>query len=570
MVHYLLTWGDPSDRLFFLTIRFSAPEDNPRLLLPCWRPGRYLIQDYAANVRDWSATGGENDRLLRVWKDGKSTWRVDARRDELVTLRYRYYAGVLDAGSSFLDHDEAYFNGTNLFMLVDGLRSEEHRLSIGAPAEWRIETQLPREDAHMFVARDYDHLIDSPAICAAKMTRHSFSENGSTIHMVFRGDEGLDSETWVEPARAITRAQAEIFGGLPFTDYRFLYHVADKWHGVEHEDSCSIIARRAALLGAGPGDDGWDHFLSITAHELFHVWNVKRIVPERFTPYDYWHETPTRLLWAMEGITSYYGDLSICRAGLWSQEHYLKHLRNEIVQLENLPGRHVLSLAQASYDGWLSSPTVMHDHPNVWISFYNKGEVVAALLDLTIRIRTGGEKSLDDVMRLLWNEYGVTRRGLEEDGFERAVARVADVGEFFVRYVDGTDPLPYAELFAAAGLTFRLKPHSARRASLGAKLKSMEGLLVVDHVVRGGAGMKAGLLPGDELLAVHDVRTTTTAALENALRGVRIGETAELLVSRGGTLRRLSLTGEPDPRVNVELTVSGESELRERWLGRSA
>jgi predicted metalloprotease with PDZ domain len=560
MPHYLLGWANPTDRLFDITLRFVAPMDAPRLLLPAWRPGRYLLQNYAANVREWTA--GES----RIWKDGKTSWRVDARAGAEVTVRYRYYAGQLDAGSSFLDDDEAYFNGSNLFMMVDGLRAEEHRLTIAAPAEWSIETQLPREDGQTFLARDYDHLIDSPTICAAKMTRHSFTESDARIHLVFRGDEGIDTEAYVEPARAIARSQAELFGGLPFREYRFLYHLRERWHGVEHEDSCSIIARRNALLGAGPGDEGFDHLLAITSHELFHAWNVKRIVPAVFLPYDYWRETPTRLLWAMEGITSYYGELTLVRAGLWSTDRYLAHLRSEIQTLENLPARRHLSLAQASFDGWLSDPAQNHDQPNAWFSFYTKGEVVSLLLDLAIRRATEGERSLDDVVRLLWEDYGKAGRGLEEDAIERAVARVADVGDFFARYLDGTDPLPYEDLLGTVGIAFAATPSEPEQASLAAKLKVTEGLLTVEHAVRGGAGMEAGLLPGDELIALDGTRTVNLAALEAALRGLRMGESVELLVARAGVVRTLSLAARPDPRPQVDLRIEGPSEPRRRWL----
>ena len=563
MVHYLLSWGDPKDRLFDIDIRFTAPVDNPRLLLPAWRPGRYLIQNYAANVRQWSA--GES----RIWKDGKSSWRVDARAGQEITVRYRYYAGVLDAGSSFLDEDEAYFNGSNLFMLVEGLREDEHRLTIAASAEWRIETQLPRDDDGTFRARDYDHLIDSPVIAAGVMTRHSFSESGGMIHLVFRGDDGIDTEQYVEPIRDIVRTQAALFGGLPFREYRFLYHVRERWHGVEHEDSSSIILRRSALLGAAPGDEGYDHTLSITSHELFHAWNVKRMMPARFAPYDYWNETPTRLLWAMEGLTSYYGELTLLRAGLWSVERYLRHLAAEIQTFESLPARLHLSLAQASFDGWLSDPAQMHDHGNAWFSFYNKGEIVSALLDLTIRRASNGERSLDDVVRLLWQEHG-SGKGMEEDAVERAVAQVADVGDFFARYVEGTEPLPYEELFTAAGITFASAPREPESASLGAKLKVQDGLLLVEGVIRGGAGMDAGLLPGDELLALDETRIANEPALKAALRALSIGRTTELLIARSGVVKRLSLTARADPRPVVTLHKEGASELRRGWLGREA
>jgi predicted metalloprotease with PDZ domain len=563
MPHYVLSWASPAARLFDVTIRFISPTDDPRLLLPSWRPGRYLIQNYAANVREWSAGDA------RVWKDGKTSWRIDARAGGEVTLRYRYYAGVLDAGSSFLDDDEAYFNGSNLFMMVEGLRAEEHTLTIGAPASWTIETQLPRDDANTFRARDYDHLIDSPVIAAAKVTRQTFTEQGKQIHLIFRGDDGIDTAPLLEPMRAVTRAQAAVFDGeLPFEEYRFLYHVRDRWHGVEHESSSSIIARRTALLGATPGDEGFDQLLSISAHELFHAWNVKRIVPARFTPYDYWNESPTRLLWVMEGLTSYYGDLSLVRSAAWTVTRYLEHLAKEIETLEQLPARHHLSLAQASFDGWLADPALMHDHPNAFYSFYNKGELVSALLDLTIRRATNGSASMDDVMRLLWTEYGKTGRGLEEDAFERAVARVADVGEFFARYVEGTDPLPYADVLSAAGVAFATTQREPTRSFLGARLKVVDGLLIADAVIRGAAAMEAGVLPNDELLALNGNRIANAGALEHALRGLKVGDTAELLVCRAGVTRTLTLTGRADPRPLVALKIDGASELRRAWLGR--
>lgn len=556
MVRYLLSWGAPADRLFDIDIRFLAPSDTPRLLLPAWRPGRYLIQNYAANVREWSA--GE----ARIWKDGLTSWRVDARAGEEVSVRYRYYAGVLDAGSSFLDDDEAYFNGSNLFMLVDGLRHGEHFLTIAAPADWRIETQLARDESGTFRARDYDHLIDSPFIAAATMTRHSFVERDARFHLVFRGDDGIDTEQFIEPIRAIVRAQADLFGELPFREYRFLYHLRDRWHGVEHEDSCSIILRRLALLGAGPGDQGHDHTLSISAHELFHAWNVKRMLPAKFAPYDYWNATPTRLLWVMEGMTSYYGQLSLVRSGVWSVERYLRSLGNEIQTLESLPARQHLSLSQASFDGWLSDPTQRHDHSNAWFSFYNKGEVVAALLDLAIRRATDGERSLDDVVRFLWNG----EKRLEEDALERAVAQIADVGDFFARYVDGTEPLPYEELFSAAGIGFAAAPREPESASLAMHVRSEDGLLIVDRVLRGGAGMEAGLLPGDELIALNETRITNEMVLQAALRGLKNGDAAELLIARAGVVKRLTLQVRPDPRPIITLKIESASELRRGWL----
>src|SRR5947207_5002405 len=325
-MHYTLSWVHPNDHLYDVALRFTAPEDDPLLWLPAWRPGRYLSQNFAANVREWSAN-------LR--KVGSSSWRAAARVGEEVTVSYRYYAGVLDAGSSFLDDEEAYFNGSNLFLCVDRLRSEPARLTVAAPGDWPIETQLPRDDDGVFHARDYDHLIDSPVIAAEAMTRHSVVESGARIHLIVRGDG--DFEQYLEPLRGVVRAHAALFGGLPLDDYKFLGHFGARWHGVEHEGSASLVVKRGT-------EDFDDHFLSLCSHEFFHLWNVKRIVPAAFVPYDYLRETPTRLLWATEGITSYYGDLALVRAGLWDETRWLEHLREEIEMIENAAGRHHLSL----------------------------------------------------------------------------------------------------------------------------------------------------------------------------------------------------------------------------------
>ncbi|MCU1244680.1 MAG: hypothetical protein JWN02_590 [Acidobacteria bacterium] len=558
MPHYEISWRDPDERLYDVVISFSAPVDQPRLSLPAWRPGRYVIQNFAANVREWSPN---------MKKEGKSVWLVDARKGEEVRASYRFYAGTLDAGSCLLEREEAYVNGSNLFMCVEGLRREPALLTIHAPDDWQIEIQLPAIAPRTFRARDFDHLIDSPVIASPRMTRHSFEESGATVHMIFRGDEGIATGQYLEPLRSIVREQAALFGGLPFEEYRFLYHVGDRWHGVEHEDSCSIIVRRGALLGARPGDEGFDHLLSISAHELFHVWNVKRIVPKVFAPYDYSTETPTALLWAMEGITSYFGDLSLARAGVWDTQHYLQHLAREIETLESAPARLHLSLAQASHDGWLHDPSQMHDRANAWISFYNKGELVALLLDLTLRTRYG--KSLDEVMRLLWAEYGLAGCPLDEDGIERAVARIAgaDLADFFARYVEGVEPLPYAELLEPMGIAFQTRP---RPLSLGAKLKQHDGLLMIDGVTRGGTAMSAGLAQGDELVAVAGNRTRSEQEVQRAFRPFLEGEEIDLTVARGGVVRTLRGNVRSDGSVDVTLRVTeADNPLLRQWLRRS-
>jgi len=372
-------------------------------------------------------------------------------------------------------------------------------------------------------------------IAAASMHHETFDE----FHVV---SIGLDTSRFVDALRRIAKAQIAVFGELPTREYRFLVHAGDRWHGVEHEDSCSMLVKRN-------GADFDDHFLSLASHELFHVWNVKRMMPRTFAPYDYTRETPTRLLWAMEGITSYYGDLSLVRAGVWDAARYVKHLRDEIESLENNAARLHTSLSQTSFDGWLHDPARPHERGNAWYSFYTKGEIVAALLDLTLRRRG---RSLDHVMRALWE-----KRILEEDD----VARAADEPEFFARYVDGVDALPYAELFAAAGISFAAVP---RKVTLGAKLKTSDGLLHVESVIPGGTAMNAGLMGGDELVAIGGIRVHSTSEAERALGTSRV----EIVFARGGAMHRAEV--EPVAAgVHIEMEiVDGENALLREWLRR--
>jgi predicted metalloprotease with PDZ domain len=527
VTRYSLSWRDANAHLFDVAIRFVAASDEPRLILPSWRPGRYLMQNFGVNVREWSANLG---------KVAPNVWQADARRGDAVEVTYRYWAGVLDAGSSFLDRGEAYFNGSNLFMWVDGMRADECELTIDT--DWPIATQLPRAGRQTFLARNYDHLIDSPVI-AGLVAEEVFEASGATFRLM---SIRCDAARFREPLRDVVREQTAVFGELPLSDYKFLIHGGDRWHGVEHEESSSIIVKRNAA-------EFDDHFLSIASHELFHIWNVKRMMPAAFAPYDYSRPTPTRLLWAMEGVTSYYGDLTLARSGVWSEPRYLQHLAATITELENSHARTHLSLAQASFDGWLQDPAHAHDKANAWFSFYVKGELVAALLDLTLREEG---RTLDDVMRELWQQ-----RVLDED----AVHRAAREPDFFARYVDGVEPLPYEELFATAGIAV---VETRRPSTMGIRFR---GEMVVDVVTQGGTGAAAGLLPGDELIAIGTTRVRSQADVPNAV--ARAGAECDVVFARAGTLETRRATLRDDGEVSVELRIVDEANARRReWLGR--
>jgi predicted metalloprotease with PDZ domain len=533
-------------------VEFDAHRAETELRLPAWRPGRYLLQNYAANVRDWVATGSDG-RELEVRKSDKSSWIVRSRVGESVSFSYAFYAGILDAGSSFLDESEAYFNGSNLFVMVADRRRGACELRLKVPRGWNVRTQLKRSSANRFLARDYDHLIDSPTLISPTLVEEAFEHDRKPVSLVFQNAEGLDTAQFVEPTRAVVAAQCELFGEIPFDRYFFLYHVGAMWHGVEHEDSSSIILKRSEMIGSKPGDKGHDRFLGITAHEFFHVWNVKRLLPRAFVPYDYSTEVNTRLLWLMEGVTSYYAEKTLLRSRLWTLERYLQHLTEQITAIEDLPGQQVISVAQASFDAWLQDPQQMHDKPNVWVSFYTKGEVVGALLDLEIIALTRGRRSLDDVMRLLWRKYGRNGRGVSEEEVVAAASQIAgsDLAEFFARYVDGRDLLPYDAGFSVAGIEVK-SPEGAKRWT-GCRFKSSGGSLLVDFAITGSPAARAGLLPNDEILAVNGVRVRSAAEAE---RQVAISEgEVTFTTARNDLVGTRVITPVPDPSRRIQLSV---------------
>ena len=569
-VRLTLSWSEPNQHLFDITIELTATGRETFLSLPAWRPGRYLIQNYAANIREWAATSGR--RSLAVQKVDKSRWRIQTQRGKRIIFRYRYFAGTLDAGSSYLDESEAYFNGSNLFMMVEGQREARYELKLQVPRGWRVATQLERVAAGEYVARDYDYLIDSPTIVSPDLSSRSFALRGKRVALTFQRPGELELDSLVAPVKRICAEQAALFDEFPSPRYEFLYHLGSIWHGVEHENSSSIILKRRELLGSKEGDSGFDHFLSITSHEFFHLWNVKRLLPERFAPYDYSRETPTRLLWVMEGLTSYFGDLTICRSGVWSAERYLQHLAEEITLLQNSPGRTFLSLAQSSFDAWLQEPAQMHDKANAWISFYNKGEIVGALVDLVLLDATNGKRGLDDVMRLLWRQGGRRSRGMEEDAFERAVLRVggAALEPFLQAAVHGQGELPYARLFALAGVSFESRSDEKESGS-GIDVATREGLLVVSRVLQGSPGATAGVMAGDEVIAVGEERVSGADQFRREIMRAR-GRTVQLITARDGRLIERSITPDMSQKVSIELTFAAEGSerqrrIRQRWLG---
>jgi predicted metalloprotease with PDZ domain len=376
----------------------------------------------------------------------------------------------------------------------------------------------------------------------------------------------------------------ELFGSAPIDDYLFLIYAARGGDGgLEHRACSSLIVSRENLPPPGRKSPpkGYRRFLGLASHEYFHLWNVKRIRPAAFVACDLTREAYTRLLWVFEGITSYYDDLALVRAGLITPAEYLELVAETITGVWQSPGRRRQSLADSSFDAWIKLYKADENAPNALISYYTKGSLVALALDLMIRGDTHGRRSLDDVMRTLWTKHGAGAVGVEEEGFERLVSDVTglDLREFFNAVVRGTEDPPLPELLARVGVRFELRAASGALAgtrdhyapAAGLRLRDQGAAVFVANVIDGGPGQAAGLAGGDEIVAVDGIRPAGAARLSETLSANRLGELITLHVFRRDELHTFELTLHEPPMDTCRLTLVEDASAdalsaRAAWL----
>ena len=568
-VRYTIGWENPASQLYRIAVTATASGEPVVFSLPAWRPGRYIVQNYAANVQGVRATDERGSPLPAEWIDLDS-WRVEPGSARSVTLEYEYYARTFDAGSSTLTPDVAYFNPVNLLPWVEGRIDGPVTLDLEAPADWTVATQLERRPGpgHAFAAPSYHRLADSPTIAAPKLVIWDFEVGDATYHLVFRNVRGeLDlgeysRERIVDDVSRLTAEMVAVTGVTPFDEYWHLFQLVPYpfGHAVEHESSASYVIMDSAFRSA----DGYDGFLSILAHELFHAWNVKRIRPAALWPYDYSAPQLSRLHWVTEGVTSYYEGLVLARAGLLDEEGVRRWIRNNIRDLQNSPGRLVTSAELSSLTSWHSG--YGDGNPNQTISFYLKGSILGLLLDLTIRDATDGARGLDDVLRLLWERYYARGQGYPEDGFQAAAEEVAGrpLDDFFARYVAGTDELLYDEILGIVGLTARRAPNPDRpAATFGWRLRAQGGEVTVSGVLPDGPAVSAGIMRDDVLVSIAG-EPVESGDLEPFLASRAPGDAVDVTVRRAGQeiTKRVTL-GDGG---NLEWTVEAVPDPSERQL----
>jgi predicted metalloprotease with PDZ domain len=468
-ISYRLSMPQPASHLFEVVIDTEAPRAGAPaeidFQIPRWQPGRYAIADFAKNVQEFRARSG--GRVLPSMKVDDQTWRVQTLGSRNVTVAYKVFGDDLSGTFAQLDSGHANYNGGEIFMYIAGHKQDPVELRIDAPPNWRIingRTDQPNQREWKFP--NYEILIDNPTEIGPDWTLDEFRAGGKTYRVVVhsRGEEGGRRPALVRDVEKIVRAETGMWGTPDLDHYTFLFHFANDGRaddGMEHLTSTQII-KSGVLAEAG----SYDGAVGTASHEFFHVWNVKRLRPVELGPWDWTRPASTRSLWIAEGITNYYGHLMLRRAGIWDDSAVLAEFGDTIRGIENAPGNKLMSAEDSSMAAPFLDAAIHRQRtnlPNTSVSYYPKGEVIGLVLDLLIRGRTKGQRSLDDVMRRMYDEFYVRSpnatyylkgRGYTGDDFARVVSEVAgpDMSGFFARHVQGVETLPYDEAFGHAGL----------------------------------------------------------------------------------------------------------------------
>lgn len=562
----------PFTHMLEVEMRLRLEEARPQLdlVMPVWTPGSYLIREYARHVQDFTAEA--EGRPLAWRKVNKNTWRIDTDSLRAITVRYRVYANELSVRTNELNDRHAFWNNAALLMYIDGHLDAPATLRIVPYGNWKIATGLPPVEGtpNAFRAENFDILYDSPVL-AGDFRTLEFRVRGVPHRIVIDGDGNYDAERMRRDVQKIVEAAAEMMGDIPYRDYTFLLILAPSGGGgLEHLNSTALIWRR---FGFRPEKDYRD-FLSLVAHEFFHLWNVKRIRPDALGPFDYTRENYTKLLWVAEGLTSYYENILLLRAGLISDRDYLEMLADAIKSLQNTPGRLVMSVEEASFDAWIKYYRRDENSINSQVSYYDKGALLGVLLDLEIRRASAGRRSLDDVMRYLYAEFYRKGRNYTPEDFQAACEKMASrsLDEFFRRYVRGRDELPYNSFLEAAGLRLEVKRSSNEpRAYLGAQLAQEGDRLIVRTVRAGTPAYDQGLNAGDQIVAL-DGKRVTLESFNARLEERKPGEKIRLTIFRADDLRTLevALGAAPEDEykiVPVTAPSDAQRQIYRAWLG---
>ncbi|NET06110.1 MAG: M61 family metallopeptidase [Symploca sp. SIO2B6] len=571
-IHYQVAMPKPQLHLFEVTL-FVKDWHQPILdvKMPVWTPGSYLVREYTKHLQGFSAASG-NRQPLPWRKLAKNHWQIETADTSEIEINYCVFANELTVRTNHLDATHGYFNGAALFFFIEGHQQQPIQVKIVPPhQEWRITTPLPRipGKSNSFLAADFDTLVDSPFEIGCQQL-YEFEVLGIPHQLAIWGKGNANPQRIIDDIKKIIEVEAKLYGGLPYEKYLFLLHLAaNNFGGLEHKNACSLIYPRFNFRT----QDNYNRFLQLVAHEFFHLWNVKRIRPKALEVFDYERENYTSSLWFCEGTTSYYDLFIPLRAKIYDAKTFLEALSKEISKFQNTPGRQVQSLSESSFDAWIKLYRRDANSDNSQISYYLKGEMVSLLLDLLIRARYQNQRSLDDVMRQMWQQFGKEEIGYTPKQLRRVIESVVgcDLSSFFDNYINGTAELPFNEYLEPFGLQLIGVEESEPIPFLGIITKTDNSQELIKFVEAGSPAGLAGVDAGDQLLAIDGLRVAA-GQLSDRLKDYSPGDTIEVSLFHHDQLCTLAVTlAPPRPSRCKIVQLKNPTEVQKQnlcgWLG---
>lgn len=550
-ISYSVSMSKPSTHLLEveMSVQWAQMPEKTELKMPVWTPGSYLIREFARHVQDFEVKNDTGQNL--VWrKINKNTWQIDSKSSSQIVVSYKVYANELTVRTNELNDEHAFWNNAATLMFVKGQLAAGSSVTVKPFGEWKVATGLPKVEGqtNTFRAPNFDVLYDSP-FEVSNFHEVAFVVEGKPHRLIFSGEGNYDDKKTVADITKIIEEAYKVFGELPYEDYTFIVNLRGGG-GLEHLNSTALQFSR---FGFKP-KARYEGFLGLVAHEYFHCFNVKRIRPDALGPFDYENENYTRLLWVAEGGTEYYGNILLRRAGLISDKDYLSGKASGIEQLQARPGRFETSLEDASFDAWIKGYRPDENAVNNQISYYDKGDIVNMMLDITIRSSSAGAKSLDDVMRYLYTEHYKKGKNYTPEEFQKICETVAgkSLNDFFSSYVRGTAEIDYDSIVGAIGLTVKTTRPGAHRSYIGADLAEDGGRLTIRSIPAGTPAYDQGLNTGDQIIAVDGYRASQNF-LTAYIGEKKAGDRIRLTIFRFDKLREVDFTLGANLRTDYDL-----------------
>jgi predicted metalloprotease with PDZ domain len=508
-MQYKVSYKNTSTQFIYFELTVvGIKKDLTYIRIPAWRPGRYELGNFAKNIRNWKAYDSKGN-LLEFKKTGRERWEVNTQGHSSITIKYEVYAGLLNAGSTYLDEHQLYMNPVNCCCYAEGWENEKCEMLLDVPDDYKIATGLDKDPKNkkLITAPNFDQLADRPLIASPSLQHITFKVCDLQVNLWFQGECKPDKVRLVNDFSRFIEEQIESYDEFPEKEYHFLYQITPHktHHGVEHENSTvCMIGPTYALFNAG-----YDEFLSLSSHEFYHSWNIKKIRPVEMLPYDLTKENYSRLGYVAEGVTTYYGDYMCYRSKVFNQEHFFIALEDLLDKHFHNYGRLFMPVAEASFDTWIDGyePGVPHRKTSI----YTEGALAALMTDIHIIKESGFKYSLDNVMHDLYHEYAKKGKGYTEEIYQSLIEKYLgkDYTWFFDKYINGVENFEpeLRKVFNMVGLDFVAEPNpQPYEKNLGCKVS--EENLKFTHIAPNSPAEKHGIMVGEQIASINNFIVT--------------------------------------------------------------